>query len=83
MAWFTLFLVLLLELIFLISLLIQANKYLLIKTNYQTLRLTYLHSAKQIVLLFIMGLVAILGLLVSAVATSRFCVATNGKTFYF
>ncbi|CDW72336.1 UNKNOWN [Stylonychia lemnae] len=74
-AWFSLFLVTVLELIFLTSLLIQANYYILIRTNYSTLRVEYLHSKTQIVVLFATGLIGILSLLISAVATQRFSIA--------
>jgi hypothetical protein len=74
-AWGALFLVTLLEVIFLVSLLVNANTYELVKTNYNTLRIQYYHSAKQIVLLFVMGLVGILSLLAEAVAAQRCQVA--------
>lgn len=67
-SWAALFLVTLLEIIFLVSLLVNANNYQLVRTNYNTLRTSYYHSAKQIILLFAMGLVAILCLLVEVVA---------------
>ena len=67
-AWVALFLVTLLEVIFLVSLLVNANNYKLVRTNYSTLRIQYYHSAKQIIMLFVMGLVAILSLLIEAVA---------------
>eukprot|EP00347_Sterkiella_histriomuscorum_P000378 403376093 len=74
-AWFTLIAVTLLELIFLISLLIQANNYILIRTNYSTLRVEYLHSKTQVIVLFATGLIGILSLLISSVSTQRFSIA--------
>ena len=75
MAWGALFLVTFLEIIFLVSLLVNANTYELVRTNYNTLRIQYYHSGKQIVLLFVMGLVGILSLLAEAVAAQRCQVA--------
>ena len=46
----------------------NANTYELVRTNYGTLRLGYIYSAKQIVLLFFIGIIAIVSLLVEAVA---------------
>ena len=68
MAWVALFLVTLLEIVFLVSLIVNGNNYELVKTNYGTIRIAYYHSAKQIVLLFAMGAVAIMTLMVEAVA---------------
>lgn len=67
-AWAGLFLVALLEVVFLVSLIVNGNNYELVRTNYNTLRIAYYHSAKQIILLFSMGIVAIVCLLVEAVA---------------
>jgi hypothetical protein len=61
-------LITLLELIFLISLLVNANTFELVRTSYGTLRLSYFYSAKQIVLLFFIGIIAVVSLLVEAVA---------------
>jgi uncharacterized membrane protein YjgN (DUF898 family) len=78
-AWFTLVFVTVIELIFLISLLIQANVYILIRTNYSTLRVEYLHSKTQVIVLFVTGIIGIFSLLISAVATQRFSIAYYGK----
>ena len=45
-AWGALFLVTLLEVIFLISILVNANNYKLMKTNYNSVRIEYYHSGK-------------------------------------
>jgi uncharacterized membrane protein YciS (DUF1049 family) len=67
-SWLILVVVTFLEYVFLISLLIHANNYNLIRTNYGTLRVEYLHTGYQIALLFSMGIVGILIHLCSAVA---------------
>ena len=67
-AWFTLFVVTLLELIFLISMIVNANAFAMIRTNYSTIRISYMHSGKQIIIMFVMGLVSILALMVECVA---------------
>lgn len=67
-SWGALWLVTLLELIFLISLLVTGNAYELVKTSYGTLRIDYFHTLTQILLLFGMGIVGIITLLVASVA---------------
>ena len=74
-----LFLISFLEIIFLISLLVNANTYELVRTNYGTLRLGYFYSAKQIVLLFFIGITALVSLLIEAVAAQRLVKAADGK----
>lgn len=74
-------LVSILELVFLVSLLLNANNYKLIKTSYGTLRVEYFHSGKQIVLLVIMGIIGIFAHLISAVSAQRFTLACTGKQF--
>ena len=78
-AWAGLFLVTLLEVVFLVSLIVNGNNYELVRTNYSTIRIAYHHSAKQIVLLFAMGIVAIVTLLVEAVAAQRLELAIQGN----
>ena len=51
-----------------VSLLLSANTYEVVRTNYATVRLVYYHSAKQIVLLFLIGIVAVFALVGEAVA---------------
>ena len=68
-AWVALFSVVVLELVFLIGMLVKGNEYKLVKTNYGTLRVDYIHSLKQILMLFGMGLVGILTLLICAVSS--------------
>ena len=79
LAWLCLVVVLLLEVIFLISLLVTGNTYDLIKTSYGTLRIEYVHSGTQIFLVFIMGVVGIFTHLCAAVAAQRFASAIYGK----
>ena len=81
-AWASLFLITLLEVIFLITLIVNANGYELVRTNYNTIRISYYHSAKQIVMLFFMGLVAVLSILIEAVAAQRFNQALSGKNYF-
>lgn len=45
-AWASLFLITFLELIFLISLIVNGNNYQIEHTNYNTVRIQYYHSAK-------------------------------------
>ena len=77
-SWAALFLVTLLEVIFLVSLLANANNYEILRTNYGTMRVAYYHSAKQIVILFAMGLIALVSLLVEAVCAQRCQIALEG-----
>ena len=79
LTWAALFLVTFLEVIFLVSLIVNANNYELVKTNYGTLRMQYYHSPSQIILLFSIGIVAVLSLLVQAVAAQRLNIALDGK----
>lgn len=81
-AWIILSIVTLLELVFLISLLINANAYVLVKTSYNMLRVDYLHTFMQMMLLFGMGIVGMFTLLVTAVASQRLAVAANGKIWF-
>ena len=67
-SWLALISLTLLEVIFLVSLLLNANTYEVIRTNYNTLHLVYYHSAKQIILLFIIGVVAVISLIAETVA---------------
>lgn len=67
-SWLALLSLTLLEVIFLVSLLLNANTYEVVRTNYGTLRLVYYHSAKQIILLFLIGVVAVISLIAEAVA---------------
>ena len=46
LAWSAVFLVTLLEVIFLVSLLYNANNYEIMRTNYNTMRIAYYHSGK-------------------------------------
>ena len=71
MTWFSLLLVTLLELIFLISLLYNANNYEVVRTNYKTMRIAYYHSGKQILMLFAMGVIGLTSLTVVAVSAQR------------
>ncbi len=61
-------LVTLLEVIFLVSLLYNANNYKIMKTNYNTMRIAYYHSGKQIIMLFAMGVIGLTALTVEAVS---------------
>jgi ABC-type glycerol-3-phosphate transport system permease component len=72
-----------LEVIFLISMLLSANHYDIMKTTYETLRLQYLISTKEIIILFAMGLIAILTLMVVAVASQRYIIAAYGNIFHY
>ena len=78
-SWLALLLLTLLEVIFLVSLLLKANTYEVVRTNYGTLRLVYYHSAKQITLLFLIGVFAVVSLIAEAVAAQRLAVAIEGK----
>ena len=78
-TWGALFMVTFLELVFLVSLIVNGNNYKLVKTNYGTLRMQYFHSANQIILLFAIGLVALLCLLVQSVASQRLQAALDGN----
>lgn len=78
-SWSVLWLVTLLELIFLISLLVNGNDYELVKTSYGTLRIDYFHTLTQILLLFGLGIVGIITLLVASVAAQRLSIALYGK----
>ena len=79
LTWGALLLVTLLEVIFLVSLIVNGNNYELVKTNYGTLRMQYYHSGSQIILLFAIGIVAVLSLMVQAVAAQRLNIALEGK----
>lgn len=70
-AWATLFLIFLLELIFLITLLSESNDYDVEKTEDHTYKAENRYTVKEITLMFIMGIVAILSLLVVSVASFR------------
>ena len=78
-TWGAVFMVTFLELIFLVSLIVNGNNYKLVKTNYGTLRMQYFHSGNQIILLFAIGLVALLCLLVQSVASQRLQAALDGN----
>lgn len=78
-AWAALLLVTILELVFLVSLLVNANEYEIVRTNYGTMRIAYYHSEKQIIMLFVMGMVALISLLVEAVSAQRCQSAIEGK----
>ncbi len=78
-SWVILIVVTVLELVFLISLLLQANHYQLVRTSYGIKMLEYLHSKTQVIVLFITGLVGIICLLVNAVSIQRYTIAFYGK----
>ena len=74
-AWASVLVISLLEVIFLVSLLYNANNYEVLRTNYNTMRIAYYHSGKQIIMLFAMGVIGLAAITVDAVCAQRCAIA--------